>query len=278
MVRRKIRYRIFKLFMIILIVSFLSGCDKRKQEKTTEEIIYESSGTDAYYDINENADSAAFSGFATASDADASASGYLSFYGLNPSDYSGQPYVVINNDVPFFDDDLNVTVCCSNYGELDELGRTQCSEIITCYEELPTEERSDIGDIKPSGWHQNKYEGVVDSDPPFLYNRGHLAMWALQGNQSNVQENLITMTRYCNTEGMFPNEEIILNYVKSCQNHVRYRITPYYSGNNLLADGVLMEAMSIEDNGASLSLCRWAFNVQPGIKIDYATGENSLEE
>lgn len=268
------------------ILLFTTGCSfsrEKKEEKTTEkQPLYESSGTDAFYDINADAESAAFTYDSTpgnASATDVEYPTYQSFPGYTASDYSGEPYAVVNNDVPFFDDDLNVTVCVANYGELDSLGRTQASEAITCYEELPTESRGEIGSIQPSGWKQAKYEGVVDSDPPYLYNRCHLLMWAMLGNQSNLQENLITGTRYFNTQGMYPNEEFVLNFIKNNHDmHVRYRVTPYYTGDNLLADGVLMEAMSIEDEGASLSLCRWVWNVQPGVEINYENGESCLSE
>ena len=275
MIKRKL------CFIMSIVMLFTSGCSfgRRKEEKTTEDpVIYQSSGTDTFYDINADVESAEFlydGTNATSSDAD---SGSI-FMGYDASDYDGEPYIVVNDDIPFFDDDLNVTACTVDYGELDSLGRTQVSEAITCYEELPTEERGDIGDIKPSGWKQAKYEGVVDSEPPFLYNRCHLLLWAAFGNCSNLQENLITGTRYFNTQGMYPNEEIVLNFIKNNHDmHVRYRVTPYYTGDNLLADGVLMEAMSIEDEGASLSLCRWAWNVQPGVEIDYETGESNLAE
>lgn len=280
----KLKRYISLLLVWGIVSSFVTGCERKEKEKVTEEILYESSGTDAYYDINEDADPAYHSSFSTSNDATSSDASTEynapdSFIGLSPSDYNGEPYVVINNDIPFFNDGLNITVCAVNYGELDSLGRTQASEAITCYEELPTDEREDIGDIKPSGWKQAKYEGVVDSEPPFLWNRSHLLMWAMLGNDSNLQENLITGTRYFNTQGMYPNEEIVLNFIKNHHDlHVRYRVTPFYSGDNLVADGVLMEAMSIEDEGASLSLCRWAFNVQPGVNIDYGTGESTLAE
>ncbi len=267
-------------FVLSALMLFTTGCsfNRNKKEKATENpVIYQSSGTDAFYDINADAESAEFlydssPGNATMGDSESAFSGY----GI--SDYTGEPYVVVNNDMPFFEKDELTTVCSSDYGSLDSLGRTQRSQIVTCYEELPDGERGEIGHIKPSGWNQAKYEGVVDSEPPYLYNRCHLVMWAMIGDESNIPENLITGTRYFNTEGMLPNETIVLDYIKSTQNHVMYRVTPYYSGDNLLADGVLIEAISVEDKGESLSLCRWAWNVQPGVEINYENGESVLSK
>ena len=130
--------------------------------------------------------------------------------------------------------------------------------MVVSSEDLPDEERGEIGQFKPSGWHQNKYPGIVDSDPPYVVNRSHLLMWAMTGNDSNRAENLITGTRKFNVEGMLPNETIVLDYVKNSGNHVIYRSTPIFIGSNLLCTGVLMEGRSVEDNGSGLTFCYFA--------------------
>jgi len=140
---------------------------------------------------------------------------------------------------------------------------------------MPTEERGSIGMVKPSGWHTIRYNGIVDGN--YLYNRCHLIGYQLTGENANTK-NLITGTRYLNIEGMLPYENLIAEYVEDTGNHVLYRVTPIFEGENLLAAGVLMEGMSVEDNGDDVRFCVFAYNVQPGIIIDYATGESHLEE
>ena len=142
---------------------------------------------------------------------------------------------------------------------------------------MPTEERGEIRDIKPSGWCQAKYEGIVDSTPPYLYNRCHLIAYCLTAENANEQ-NLITGTHYMNVEGMLPFEEEVARYLDRNDNHVLYRVTPIFQGNNLVASGVLMEAYSIEDNGSGICFCVYCYNVQPGVTIDYRTGKNRKEE
>ena len=261
-----------KILIFCTLSLLLSGCSLkfpgRQEQTTTEEIIAASSGEDDFLDINADIKES------TRTDAETSSAFKLSTI----PEYNGSAYVTVNNDVPFFSSrEKETTSCYRNYGQLDSLGRATSSIMYTCKEELPDEEREGLEDLKPSGWEQAKYPGIVDSEPAFVYNRSHLLMWALIGNESDVIENVITGTRYFNTQAMLPNEEIVLNFIKSSDMHVLYRVTPYYKGDNLLAEGVLMEAMSVEDNGKSLSLCRWAYNVQPGIKIDYKTGKNEKE-
>ena len=140
---------------------------------------------------------------------------------------------------------------------------------------MPTEERGTIGNIKPSGWNQAKYEGVIDSKPPYLYNRCHLIAYCLTAENAN-EKNLITGTRYMNVEGMLPFEEQVAKYLDQNDNHVLYRVTPVFDGDNLVASGVLLEAYSVEDNGEGVCFCVYCYNVQPGIEIDYKTGESSL--
>ena len=141
-----------------------------------------------------------------------------------------------------------------------------------------SEEREEISSIRPSGWKQKPYKGLVDGD--YLYNRCHLIGWQLAGENAN-KLNLITGTRYMNVEGMLPFEDMVDDYFevkKNENNHVLYRVTPIYEGNNLVASGVLMEAYSVEDNGEGVCFNIYVYNVQPGITIDYATGDNSLEK
>jgi len=187
------------------------------------------------------------------------------------------PYIEVNNNIPFFDIDDYDRGEFETYSELDSLGRCGVAYANISKETMPTEERGEIGNIKPSGWKQAKYEGVVDSNPPYLYNRCHLIAYCLAGENDN-EKNLITGTRYMNVEGMLPFETEVARYVSYTGNHVLYRVTPIYTGNNLLADGVLMEAYSIEDKGAGVAFCVYCYNKQPGVEIDYKTGESKLED
>lgn len=140
---------------------------------------------------------------------------------------------------------------------------------------MPTEERGFIGMVKPTGWHTVRYDDLVDGK--YLYNRCHLIGYQLTGENANTK-NLITGTRYLNIEGMLPFENMVADYIQETNNHVLYRVTPIFEGNNLLANGVLMEGYSVEDKGAGVSYCVFAYNVQPGIEIDYATGESKLAD
>ncbi|MBR5227964.1 MAG: DNA/RNA non-specific endonuclease [Clostridia bacterium] len=191
----------------------------------------------------------------------------------NIPEYSGAPYVVINNNVPFFENLGLTTSAFESYGELDEFGR--CSVAVACIGEdlMPTEERGSIGSVKPTGWHTAKYEGI---DGKYLYNRCHLIGFQLTGENANTQ-NLITGTRYMNTEGMLPFENMVADYIKETNNHVMYRVTPVFQGDDLLASGVVIEAKSIEDNGEGVLFNVYCYNVQPGINIDYATGDSIKE-
>lgn len=195
---------------------------------------------------------------------------------LTVPDYLGAPYIEINNNVPFFDEnDFSETVF-ESYSELDIFGR--CGPASACLgkELMPTEPRGDIGEVRPTGWEQEKYYGIVDSDPPYLYNRCHLIAYCLTAENAN-EKNLITGTRYMNVEGMLPFEEQVARYIDKTDNHVLYRVTPIFKGNNLLASGVLMEASSIEDRGKGISFCVYCYNVQPGIGIDYSDGYNYIK-
>lgn len=188
-------------------------------------------------------------------------------------DYTGEPYVEVNGNVPFFtDDEKNSTEIFENYSELDSLGRCGVAYASICKELMPTEERGAIGSIKPTGWHTVKYNDIIDGN--YLYNRCHLIGFQLAGENAN-KLNLITGTRYLNVIGMLPFENMIDDFVDLYDARVLYRVTPVYTGDNLLADGVLMEAYGAAGNEI-LEFNIFCFNVQPGIEIDYATG-NSWE-
>ena len=193
-------------------------------------------------------------------------------------EYSSSPYVEINNNIPYFKEEDYTTNVFEKYSELDELGRSGVAFANICIETMPQEEekREDIGNIKDlSGWVQKRYDDVIKDK--YLYNRCHLIGWQLAGENDN-KKNLITGTRYLNTEGMLPFENIVAEYIKNNKsNHVLYRVTPIFNGNNLLASGVQIEAWSVEDKGKDVCFNVYCYNVQPGIVIDYATGE-SYEE
>ena len=189
--------------------------------------------------------------------------------------YSGKAYTSVNGNVPYFTAAELTTTSFETYSDLDTLGR--CGVTYACIGQdlMPTEERGSIGMAKPTGWHTVRYDGFVDGN--YLYNRCHLIGFQLTGENANTK-NLITGTRYLNIEGMLPFENMVADYVKENGNHVMYRVTPIFEGDNLLANGVLMEGYSVEDKGAGVSYCVFAYNVQPGIEIDYATGESKLAD
>lgn len=187
-------------------------------------------------------------------------------------EFDDEPYVILNDNKPNFTDDMLSDKAYEFYSELDSLGR--CGYAIACVgtEIMPTEERGEIGMIKPTGWHTVKYDCV---DGKYLYNRCHLIGYQLTGENAN-KLNLITGTRYLNMDGMLPFENLIADYVKETCNHVLYRVTPIYEGDNLLATGVQMEGYSVEDKGAEICFNIFVYNAQPDIEIDYKTGESKL--
>lgn len=187
-------------------------------------------------------------------------------------EYSGEPYVTIHDNVPFFSEEDFTTDAFETYSELDDLGRCGTAYANICEEIMPTEKRGKIGMIKPSGWHTVKYTGI---DGNYLYNRCHLIGYQLSAENAN-EKNLITGTRYLNVTGMLPFENMVADYVNETGNHVLYRVTPIYNQENLVADGVLMEAQSVEND--DLAFCVYCYNVQPGIEIDYHTGDSKSSE
>lgn len=186
--------------------------------------------------------------------------------------YSGEPFVVLNGNEPSFTAKEKKKKAFEKYGALDHLGR--CTTTYACIDPslMPTEERGSIGIVKPTGWHTIKYDIV---DGKYLYNRCHLIGFQLTGENANEQ-NLITGTRYMNVDGMLPFEDMVADYIRETGNRVLYRVTPLFKGNNLLAHGVQMEAYSVEDDGEGICFNVFVYNVQPGIKISYATGESKL--
>lgn len=185
-------------------------------------------------------------------------------------EFTTEPYATVNQNQPYFTDaDLQQDVF-ESYSALDSMGRCGPAYAMICKELMPTEERGEIGQVKPTGWHLVKYDCV---DGKYLYNRCHLIGFQLAGENAN-EKNLITGTRYLNVTGMLPFENEIADYVKETGNHVLYRVTPIYEGENQLATGVLMEASSIEDNGAGVRFNVFCYNNQPGVTINLANGDN----
>ena len=187
--------------------------------------------------------------------------------------YDGKAYVAVNNNEPFFTDSDMITTAFENYSDLDSLGRCGVAYANICKDIMPTEERGKIGMIKPSGWHTVKYDVIKDR---YLYNRCHLIGYQLAGENANPK-NLITGTRYLNVEGMLPFENLVADYVNNTGNHVLYRVTPMFSGSNLVANGVLIEAKSVEDNGGGILFNVYCYNVQPGVGINYENGDSWLD-
>ena len=186
-------------------------------------------------------------------------------------EYSGTPYVVINNGKPSFSEKDKERV--EEYSELDKYGRCGTAFANVSKELMPTKARESIGQVKPSGWHTVKYEKIIKDR--YLYNRCHLIAYQLAGENAN-ERNLITGTRYLNVDGMLPFENKVANYVRKTGNHVLYRVRPIFNGSDLVARGVQMEAQSLEDNGRGVSFNVYCYNVQPGIEINYKDGSSRI--
>ena len=189
-------------------------------------------------------------------------------------DYTGNMSIVINNNEPIFDEKLKNTSSFESYSRLDSLNRCGVAIANIGIDLMPTEKREIIGMIKPSGWHTIKYDIINDK---YLYNRCHLIGYQLTGENAN-DKNLITCTRQMNTIGMLEYENMVANYIKDTKNHVLYRATPIFEDNNLIAKGIVLEALSIEDNGKGIKFNVFIYNIQDGIEIDYLTGESRLSE
>ena len=206
-----------------------------------------------------------------------------SIYSINPEfsksleevpPFSDKPFAVINDNMPYFtDEEKKSTESFENYSEKDDLNRCGVAYANLSKELMPTEERQYIGMIKPSGWQISKYDFI---DGKYLYNRCHLIAFSLAGENAN-DKNLITGTRYLNTEGMLPFEEMTAKYIRKTNNHVLYRVTPVFEGDNSIASGVFMEGYSVEDEGEGICFAVYCYNSYPGIEIDYKTGANHLK-
>lgn len=189
----------------------------------------------------------------------------------NIEPYVGAPYIEINSNIPFFTEDEKTTEVFEKYSQLDGLGRCGVAYANISIDLMPTEERGEIGSVKPSGWHTVKYNDLIDGN--YLFNRCHLIAYCLAGENAN-ERNLITGTRYLNVVGMLPFEIKVAEYVEQTGNHVLYRATPIFEEDNLVASGVQIEAWSVEDNGAGVCFNVYCYNVQPDIIINYNTGES----
>ena len=189
-------------------------------------------------------------------------------------EYTDSPYVEVNGNIPYFTEDDLTAVSFESYSDLDSLGRCGVAYASVSTDTMPTEKRGSIGEVKPTGWINAKYDFV---DGKYLYNRCHLIGYQLTAENAN-EKNLITGTRCLNVQGMLPFENLTADYVKETGNHVLYRVTPIFEGDNLVASGVLMEAESVEDEGDGVLFCVYVYNVQPGVTIDYATGKSELAE
>ena len=190
----------------------------------------------------------------------------------NLPEYDGNSYVIVNDNIPYFKEEEYTTNSFEKYSELDLLGRCGVASANISKDLMPTEKRGSIGSIKPSGWHTIKYDHI---DGKYLYNRCHLIGYQLTGENAN-EKNLITCTRSMNTKGMLQFENMVTKYIKDTGNHVLYRITPVFEGNNLVATGVEMEAYSVEDNGKGIKFNVFVYNIEDGIIIDYKTGDSKL--
>ncbi len=188
--------------------------------------------------------------------------------------FANEPYAIINNNQPEFTEDDYTEESYEYYAPLDKLDRCTLAMACVGYDLMPTDDRGSISSVTPSGWEQAQYD-VVDGKN--LYNRCHLIGFQLTGENAN-EKNLITGTRYMNVEGMLPFENMIADYVKETRNHVLYRVTPVYDGVNLVARGVQLEALSMEDSGEGICFNVYVYNNQPGVVIDYATGNSRLED
>lgn len=253
-------YKKISLSVISVIISliFLFGCSANVVNNTTQQSISDTLSTTNSQNSTEN-------------NITSSTTTEQTFDISSIPEYNGSPYVEINDNVPQFTESEITTSSFEIYGDLDSLGR--CTTAFSCIGKdlMPTEKRGEIGSVKPTGWHLAKYDFI---DGKYLYNRCHLIGYQLTGENAN-EKNLITGTRYLNIQGMLPFENEVAEYIKNTNNHVMYRVTPIFEGNNLLADGVQMEGYSVEDKGKSISFNVFCYNVQPGANIDYVTGDNS---
>ncbi len=253
------------IIAVLLLVALRDGRDNRDDQVSGQTITGIVDGSDSADDVSD----------AAAGDEHGSKSIAESDPGSIP-DYSGEDCIELNGGKPCFNSWDLENITGEHYSDLDSLGRCGTAYALLDKTMGATGKREDMSHIKPSGWRQRKYEGLVDADPPFLYNRSHLIARALAGEEAN-EKNLITGTRYMNATTMLVWEEMVMQYIEDTGNHVLYRVAPYFKGDELLARGVEMEAYSVEDKG---QLCYHVFvyNIQPGIELDYATGKNWIQD
>ena len=207
-----------------------------------------------------------------------SSRGSLSIVDSDPSqipDHAGEDCIELNGGIPCFNEWDIANMTGEHYSDLDLLGRCGTATAMLDDSMMPKAPRGEIGEVKPSGWRQARYEGLISSDPPFLYNRCHLIAYALTGQNDNPL-NLITGTSYMNKTLMLPWEEQVIRYLEGYNGHVLYRVTPYFYKKELLARGVEIEAYSVEDKGAGICFHVFIYNVQPGVELDYSTGNSRL--
>ena len=266
----KFNRSLLALFLALFaLCTVLTGCDE-PHGAHSDEIEYDPSAVVQGAEQNGNGDT---TGSETHTDkGGASVGGFASVDGI--PDYSGSPYVALNGNQPTFTKSEIKTVSYEYYSPLDSLGRCGVTHACVGRDIMPTEDRESISSVKPTGWVNNAYDADL-VDGRYIYNRCHLIGFQLTGENANKQ-NLITGTRYMNVEGMLPFENLVADYVKETGNHVMYRVTPIFVGNNLVASGCQLEAWSVEDEGAGVCFNVFVYNVQPGISIDYATGNNQL--
>ncbi len=263
------KLKTFVLGILLVLSVLISGCSN--QQITSSETSMDNIGQSITSDTRNDADEAT-------SDKSIESESQTTESVISLSDipiYTDKAYISINGNVPFFGEDDFSTTSFEKYSDLDSLGRCGVAFANIGQDLMPTENRGDIGSITPSGWINKNYGDLVDGG--YLYNRCHLIGFQLTAENANAK-NLITGTRYLNIEGMLPFENMVADYVQETGNHVLYRVTPIYEGDNLVASGVLMEGYSVEDNGTDIQFCIYAYNVQPGIAIDYATGESYVED
>lgn len=256
------------LLSIMLILCMLCGCTSEPQPKNEDTKISDKiSAVETAEDVVNGLQNF------TTTDPETEENTNTAFDPKSIPAYNGSPYIEVNDNMPFFTpgEIEGITTSWENYSELDEYNRPQTAYAALSVDTMPApdEKRGEIGQIKPAGWHTVKYPDVIPD--LYLYNRCHLIGWQLCAENDNVL-NLITGTRYLNVEGMLPFENMVADYIKDTGNIVLYRVTPCYTGKNLIADGVLIEAMSISDEDCVF--CVYCYNVQPGIEIDYTTGES----
>ena len=260
--------------LLLALIITLSGCASVSNTDTTTDIINVNEQTDSTEKNNEETQSEIESVSFSELEQKKTEVSNVSFDLSSIPAYSGKAYVVVNNNNPYFEKSDLTTKSFEQYAPLDSLGRCGVAYANIGRDIMPTGERGSIGMVKPSGWHSIRYENV---EGKYLYNRCHLIGFQLSAENANTS-NLITGTRYLNIQGMLPFENMVADYVKGTNNHVLYRVTPIFEGNNLVASGVLMEGYSVEDNSDGICYNVYCYNVQPGIKINYLTGDSEAED